>query len=143
MTAQPALLRTHARRAMLLAREMAVFFLIALFGLTLDFCVFYALTSQALLPTAPANFISGWVGVTAVYALSSRFLYRKRYTVRMYVLFLVYYCISIGAFSALIAYLHMHTPLSALHAKAVTLPLSFFCNFLFNKLCLGSSARDR
>ena len=80
-----------------------------------------------------ANFISGCCCITLVYCLSSRLLYKTAYSLRSHGIYFAYYAVSILVFSSVVGYLHTHTPCSALLSKVLTLPLSFSCNFLFNK----------
>ncbi len=100
-------------------------------GLIIDLIIFYILSSNSV-NIFLSSLISSGLAITFVYFSSIRYVFQdKDYAISRYILFMLYYTISISFFSFLIAVLVYEFSLVPLVAKIVTLPCSFLVNYFF------------
>jgi len=100
-------------------------------GLIIDLIIFYTLSSNSV-NIFLSSLISSGLAITFVYFSSIRYVFRdKDYAISRYILFILYYAISISFFSFMITVLVYEFSLVPLVAKIVTLPCSFLVNYFF------------
>jgi len=100
-------------------------------GLIIDLIIFYTLSSNSV-NIFLSSLISSGLAITFVYFSSIRYVFQdKDYAISRYILFILYYAISISFFSFMITILVYEFSLVPLVAKIVTLPCSFLVNYFF------------
>ena len=100
-------------------------------GLIIDLIIFYTLSSNSV-DIFLSSLISSGLAITFVYFSSIRYVFQdKDYAISRYILFILYYAISISFFSFMITILVYEFSLVPLVAKIVTLPCSFLVNYFF------------
>jgi putative flippase GtrA len=108
--------------------EIVKFGLASLTPLAIDLVIF-AFFSPSI-PSFWANLVSSTVGAVVVYFLASRFVFYRRLEVRKGGLMLAWYCVASLIWSLVIGVLVSNLSLAPLCAKVITVPPSFFVNFL-------------
>ena len=112
------------------------FFFGSLFGLSVDLCVFQAAIFVGI-SALYSNMISSGMAIVSVYFLVSRCTFNKSLNIKRFLLFFLYYTLSVAAFSLFIEYGAAVTGWPALLCKIFTLPASFTINFILSNIILG------
>ena len=120
------------------AHQAVRFFLSTLLGLTVDLVV-YSLLVFAGLPAGLANVTSSAAAVVVVYFMATRYTFRSDGGPAKFALFVAWYAASIGFFSVLIEAGVTGMGLDPLVSKGLSLPLSFWANFLATRFLLRPS----
>lgn len=101
-------------------------------GLTLDLGVYHALVYLAGVAPGVSNFFSALCGITFVYVVSGRFVFRQnKFSFAKYLVWILYQILSIVFFSLMVYFLNSKMGLSPSLSKILTLPLSFSTNYIF------------
>ena len=123
------MLSNYLKKFMVL-RIVKWFFTVGI-GLLIDLTLFYVLSSN-FVNIFLSSLISSGLAITFVYFSSIRYVFQdKNYTISRYLLFVLYYSISISFFSFIISILVYEFSFLPLVAKIVTLPCSFLVNYFF------------
>lgn len=127
----------------LFGTKIVRFFFVALAGVLLDVALFSGLVALGVRP-AVASIISSAVAVCATYVVSSRSVFRVKYTPLRLVAYIAWYAISITGFSLAIDAAWMHLGATPVLWKVVSLPVSFLINFaVVNYLILRPSSSEQ
>lgn len=105
------------------------FFVVALAGVLLDVAIFTVLVGLGVRPSV-ASIISSSIAVCSTYFVSSRAVFRVRYSAPRMVAYIVWYAISITGFSLAIDAAWTHFGATPTLWKIVSLPFSFLLNFV-------------
>lgn len=129
--------------ARLLGMKIVRFFFVALGGVLLDAAVFSGLVALGARP-AVASIISSAIAVCATYVVSSRSVFRVKYTPLRLVAYIAWYSISITGFSLAIDAAWEHLGGMPILWKVVSLPISFLVNFaVVNYVILRPSSSEQ
>ncbi len=120
-------------------RRVATFALVSGLGLVLDYAIYTALCESGVRPGF-ANLASAGAGVTFVFAVSARRIFRTdhEFLLAPFALYIVYQVVAVS-----LASLAVDTATSALDGlylagKTLVLPFSFTANYLFMSWLLAS-----
>lgn len=116
--------------------KVVSFFGGALVGVSLDLCVFQILICYEYSPFN-SNVISSGLAICATYFFVSRYTFNKKSNIKVFLLFFIYYSLSILFFSQLIEWMVGVTGVQSLLCKIFSLPISFAVNFFFSRIILG------
>ncbi|MDB5685592.1 MAG: hypothetical protein JWR77_181 [Rhizorhabdus sp.] len=128
------------RQGVSLARNLLAFGVTSGGGLLIDIGLFLLLTRAGLGPFV-ANLISATAGVTFVYFVSVRriFRYEGALLLPMFLAYLGYQALAVAAASAGVALL-VRAGMMPFVAKLAILPFTFSANYLFMRMLTGFSA---
>lgn len=107
-------------------------------GLASDVVVLQVLNVTTELEDWACSVLSGVTGTTIVYFLVTRKTWKVPQSILTYSIFIFWYALVIIASSIAIQMMHENLGISVLQGKAITIPFSFFLNFIFNKLLFSS-----
>lgn len=111
------------------------FFCSSLAGVTVDLVVFQLLIYLHVAPFY-ASMVSSGLAIVTTYFFVVRYTFIGNKSTLKFILFCLYYALSITFFSYLIAYIVIMTGWSPLACKICSLPFSFLANFLFSYILL-------
>jgi len=127
----------------LFSSKLVRFFFVALAGVLLDVAVFTGLVALGLRPSV-ASIISSAIAVGATYMVSSRSVFRVKYSPLRLAAYAGWYALSITGFSLAIDAAWVHFGGTPTLWKVVSLPVSFFVNFaVVNYLILRPSTSEQ
>jgi putative flippase GtrA len=112
-------------------------------GLCLDYAVYSALCASGV-PAGWANLVSAGLGVTFVFAVSSRHIFASadRFLLGLFALYAGYQVVAVSAASWLVGEATHLVDGRYLIGKTLVLPLSFTANYLFMSWLFGARRRS-
>lgn len=121
-----------------LMKNIAKYAAISLLGLGIDFCIYFLLFDIGF-SASLSNFVSSMLAFLSVWVISARTLFKTRLQLSQFMILFFYQTLSILGFSWLVGLIFgllvQELPISwsAVGAKALTIPFSFFLNYAISR----------